>query len=91
MSSKYYESREVMTECLCPLCECKHSVLLFWTGRGVPRIYCRNCREIINLGFNLNSDVDSEHFVNLPNFDIEYHFAFIENDLLLDDNYDDQS
>ena len=33
------------TECKCPLCERKHTYTLLWIGRGVPRVYCPQCRQ----------------------------------------------
>lgn len=33
-----------MTDCICPKCRGIHRVKIFWTGNGIPRIYCHNCR-----------------------------------------------
>lgn len=34
--------------CVCPKCDSRHSVYMLWTGRGVPRKYCTNCRPLIS-------------------------------------------
>jgi len=36
---------EVPTEAICPMCQKTHYPIIFWTGRGIPRIYCLRCRE----------------------------------------------
>lgn len=41
--------RDKLVECMCPKCERKHKIKMKWTGRGVPRVYCRACREEIRL------------------------------------------
>jgi hypothetical protein len=30
-------------ECICPRCRDSYMRNMFWTGRGVPRIYCPTC------------------------------------------------
>lgn len=35
------------TQCLCPKCGKEHRLKIFWTGRGIPRIYCHRCRELV--------------------------------------------
>jgi len=34
--------------CICPKCATNHNVYMLWTGRGVPRKYCGNCRPLIS-------------------------------------------
>ena len=29
---------------ICPLCEKKHTLIMYWTGNGTPRIYCESCK-----------------------------------------------
>lgn len=31
-------------ECICPKCGTRHTMMLFWTGRGQPRKFCPICR-----------------------------------------------
>ena len=31
-------------EAICPNCKRKHVVYIFWTGRGIPRVYCPECK-----------------------------------------------
>lgn len=38
---EYRKSIHKSIECICPLCGQKHMQVMFWTGRGVPRIRCR--------------------------------------------------
>jgi hypothetical protein len=33
--------------CICPKCAEHHNVYMLWTGRGVPRKYCGNCKPLI--------------------------------------------
>lgn len=33
--------------CTCPKCSIHHSVYMLWTGRGMPRKYCPNCKPLI--------------------------------------------
>ena len=28
----------------CPMCECEHTVTIWWVGRGQPRLYCSVCK-----------------------------------------------
>jgi hypothetical protein len=37
-----------MVECICPYCSIKHLVHMLWTGRGTPKIYCKECRIIVS-------------------------------------------
>ena len=34
---------EQPTECWCPRCGKKHKRKIFFTGRGVPKFYCKEC------------------------------------------------
>jgi Zn ribbon nucleic-acid-binding protein len=34
--------------CICPKCTASHYVYMLWTGRGVPRKYCGNCKPLIS-------------------------------------------
>jgi hypothetical protein len=34
---------EVLWDCVCPCCGVEHQAWIFWTGRGVPRVYCPAC------------------------------------------------
>lgn len=33
------------TRCKCPLCEKTHDYPIRWIGRGIPRVFCQECRE----------------------------------------------
>jgi hypothetical protein len=35
-------------QCICPKCSEHHNVYMLWTGRGVPRKYCANCRPLVS-------------------------------------------
>ena len=35
---------ETPTTCKCPMCEKLHTVNIYWRGRGMPRIYCDQCK-----------------------------------------------
>jgi len=34
-----------LVACICPFCKVSHEVRMFWTGNGVPRIYCKLCQK----------------------------------------------
>ena len=34
-----------LVTCICPFCGVTHVVRMFWTGNGVPRIYCKLCQK----------------------------------------------
>ena len=34
-----------MMECICPKCGQMHIMKIRWMGRGIPRKFCRNCRD----------------------------------------------
>jgi hypothetical protein len=36
---------KIIVECICPKCEAKHAMNFPWTGRGVPRKYCQQCKK----------------------------------------------
>ncbi|WP_319523082.1 hypothetical protein [uncultured Desulfosarcina sp.] len=33
--------------CICPRCRKTYNVYMMWTGRGMPRKYCADCKSII--------------------------------------------
>lgn len=39
--------RKNAVQCRCPKCGKRHCLKMFWTGTGIPRIYCHRCRELI--------------------------------------------
>lgn len=38
-------------DCKCPKCGKIHRLTMFWTGRGVPRKYCPQCKGKAEIGF----------------------------------------
>jgi transposase-like protein len=49
-SRRYEKARTSITKCICPRCNRKHKMRLFWTGKGTPKKHCKNCkREIEDL------------------------------------------
>jgi uncharacterized protein len=34
--------------CICPKCNASHPIYMMWTGRGVPRKYCGNCKPLVS-------------------------------------------
>lgn len=40
---------EIMTRCLCPKCREYHLIKVMWIGNGVPRKFCRHCKDFRNL------------------------------------------
>lgn len=39
------ESFSKMVECKCPMCETVYKRFLFWTGNGMPRLFCDDCKQ----------------------------------------------
>jgi uncharacterized protein (DUF983 family) len=39
------KSMETETECVCPKCSKRHKTMMFYTGRGTPRVFCDACRK----------------------------------------------
>lgn len=37
------KSVEKRTECVCPKCEKKHFLKIYYTGTGIPKKYCNLC------------------------------------------------
>jgi len=49
MNKAEMEARKDIREWMiakCPLCGKEHKEYLYWTGRGVPRKYCKKCRRL---------------------------------------------
>jgi hypothetical protein len=42
---QYERSGKSMIECICPCCGILHTMKLHWSGRGIPRKFCEDCRE----------------------------------------------
>ncbi|MFO7685053.1 MAG: hypothetical protein R6V60_03080 [Desulfobacterales bacterium] len=36
---------KIVVDCICPKCGAKHAMNFPWTGRGVPRKYCPQCKK----------------------------------------------
>jgi hypothetical protein len=43
-----YRHGKSFVNCICPKCTASHYVYMLWTGRGVPRKYCGNCKPLIS-------------------------------------------
>jgi hypothetical protein len=48
--------------CICPRCRKMTHVYMLWSGRGVPRKYCPDCRAIIN-AYDESAMYESHHTV----------------------------
>ena len=46
--SDYIPSLKLMIVCKCPRCETEHEMLMRWTGRGKPRVFCPTCRPAVS-------------------------------------------
>jgi hypothetical protein len=45
MTANYMvRSAEKSTKCICPKCGKSHKLKLYWTGRGIPKKYCQECK-----------------------------------------------
>ncbi|UCF94632.1 MAG: hypothetical protein JSW39_10890 [Desulfobacterales bacterium] len=43
-SHETVDFEKIKVECLCPKCGRKHILKFPWTGRGIPRKYCPQCK-----------------------------------------------
>ena len=34
--------------CVCPKCAEAHNIYMLWSGRGIPRKYCGNCKPLVS-------------------------------------------
>lgn len=48
-SNKSEPTYKSPTQCICPRCSKTHNRMLYWTGRGTPRMYCADCRHMDEL------------------------------------------
>ncbi len=46
--NRSFTNGKQFVQCICPKCTDVHSVYMLWTGRGVPRKYCSNCKPLIS-------------------------------------------
>jgi len=49
-------------ECVCPKCGARHQKYLYWTGKGVPRIYCNECYTVMMVA-NIDDESSGQHKV----------------------------
>ena len=42
-----FSARKSLVSCICPRCRKVFEVFMLWTGRGIPRKYCVDCKAII--------------------------------------------
>lgn len=43
-----HKNGKCFVSCLCPRCNIRHNVYMLWTGRGIPRKYCVNCKPLVS-------------------------------------------
>ena len=36
---------KIIVDCICPKCGARHAMNFPWTGRGIPRKYCPQCKK----------------------------------------------
>lgn len=46
-SDNLFKNGKSFVRCLCPKCNIQHDIYMFWTGRGMPRKYCSNCKPLV--------------------------------------------
>lgn len=44
---KLFKTGKQFVRCICPKCDGFHNVYMLWTGRGIPRKYCLNCKPLV--------------------------------------------
>ena len=43
-----FKTGKQFVRCICPKCDSHHNVYMMWTGRGIPRKYCGNCKPLVS-------------------------------------------
>ena len=43
-----------LTSCICPKCERKHKLKIRWTGDGMPKKYCSQCKALLHCGMDID-------------------------------------
>ena len=43
-----FKNGKSFIRCQCPKCSIQHSVYMLWSGRGMPRKYCVNCKPLVS-------------------------------------------
>jgi uncharacterized radical SAM superfamily Fe-S cluster-containing enzyme len=59
MGEKYNRVKDNMikiVKCLCPKCRKNYYRKLYWSGNGMPRIYCQYCRHHTSISDVLYDD-----------------------------------
>ena len=49
IGSKAIEKKDTWNKleiAVCPKCRQEHEILIHWIGRGVPKIYCPDCKDV---------------------------------------------
>lgn len=49
-TSERKNKKEKMVVCYCPRCQKTYTRDVFWTGRGMPRMFCTDCRYWLGFG-----------------------------------------
>lgn len=39
---------EKLMTCFCPLCHSSYKRFIFWSGNGVPHVYCNLCKKTVS-------------------------------------------
>jgi hypothetical protein len=45
VSGEIPDFEKIIVECICPKCGDRHAMNFPWTGRGIPRKYCPQCKK----------------------------------------------
>lgn len=46
-NTEIFKTGKTFVLCICPKCTAHHNVYMLWTGRGIPRKYCANCKPLV--------------------------------------------
>ena len=58
-------SSKALILCKCPMCEDEHYRLIFWTGQGMPRMYCEDCRQNMTYQTKVSYDPFTDDNTNI--------------------------
>jgi hypothetical protein len=47
-NTNLFKNGKCFVSCLCPKCGSYHRVYMLWSGRGMPRKYCANCKPVVS-------------------------------------------
>ena len=73
-TKEYLDCGKVPTTAKCPKCDALHEVYIQWTGRGMPRIFCGNCRPVVAAFCEINGTGSAPEYAKSSRKGIPHNF-----------------